>query len=62
MALVLGINYYFDLSQFTFENIVLIFASIFVLFILNLRFFNKALNLLGISSYRDFKQLYWQRS
>ena len=61
VTLVLGINYYFDLSNFNFENILLIFAFIIALFIINLKFIKKALKLLGINSYQDFKQQYVNR-
>jgi O-antigen/teichoic acid export membrane protein len=58
ITVILGINYNFDLSAVNFKNILLIFISILALFILNLKFFKKALKLLGISSYQDFKQLF----
>ena len=58
IAVVLGINYYLDLSNFTFENILLIFTSIIALFVLNLKFFKKAFSLLGIKSLSDIAILY----
>jgi len=58
IAVIVGINYYFNLSNLTFKNILLIFAAILVLIILNMKFFKKALKLLGIKSYQDFKHLY----
>ncbi len=62
IAIVVGINYYFDLSILTLNNILIILVTIIALFILNLKFFKKALNLLGINSYRDFKQFYMNRN
>lgn len=62
IAIVVGINHYFDLTTVTLNNILIIFTTIIALFILNLKFFKKALNLLGVNSYQDFKQFYMNRN
>ena len=57
MGIVFLINYYVDLSGFSLNNILFIVLIIVALFILNFKFFKKALSLLGINSISDFKRL-----
>ena len=61
ISIVAGINYYFNLSFVTLNNILIIFIAIIMLFILNLKFYKKALNLLGVKSYQDLTQFYINR-